>query len=120
MASHGTQEERQRQLEAIIEAAMQRTLQAVAAAQPRITHHTFHGAVGIDPQHLATWYIFKTDAELLEAARNGLLGSVSARTRAELRAGGYPDSAIEQVGVSFTSAEDIERAAGGNWYQYFK
>jgi hypothetical protein len=41
-------------------------------------------------------------------------------TRGELRQRGYPPEAIQEIFVSFTTHETVEREAEGNYWEYFK
>jgi hypothetical protein len=83
-------DKRQKFLEAIVQPAMERVLNSISSRNPRVTKHTFYGAMGIDPKHLATWYIFSKDKDLEEAKQNGLTKEISEKTRTELFHGGYP------------------------------
>jgi hypothetical protein len=113
-------EGRQHELEAIVEDAAQRVMTSVARAEPAVVHHLFYGSMGVDPERLVVWYVFETDAAQETAEESGLLANLDKRTRCALRTHDYPTPAVDRIAVRFTSLEDIEREAGGNWWQYFK
>lgn len=114
------QDERQKQLDAIVNDAMTRVTSQIAARQPPIHSHFFYGATAIHPKHLVTWYVFRTDSEWRAAKRSGLTSEIEAATRAELAVGGYPVEGVDLMTVSFTSKQDIQRKSGGNDREYFK
>ena len=111
---------RQRRLDEIARSAMTRVLDAVAAREPSVRRHLFYGASAIHPMHLVTWYIFRTDHDLETARQNGLTSDLDALTRAELISRGYPARGAQVMHVSFTSEEDVQNKAGGNYLAYFK
>jgi uncharacterized Tic20 family protein len=113
-------EGRQHELEAIVEDATQRVMTSVARAEPAVVHHLFYGSMGVDPENLVVWYLFETDTAQETAEESGLLANLDKRTRCALRTHDYPTPAVDRIAVRFTSLEDIEREAGGNWWQYFK
>lgn len=113
-------EQRQQRLEAIVTAAVKAVRQQFRGSAPSILSDTFFGAMGIDPKHLAIWYIFKMDADLEKARETGLTDQIEKATRSQLLAGGYPAKAVPLIGVAFTSDEDVQIKAGGNYWQYFK
>ena len=114
------QDKRQQTWNRVVEAALKKVLDSISAEQPRVQQFGSFGAIGIHPRHLATWYLFTTDADWREAERNGLLDVIRARTLAELEKGGYPAEVLPEITVSFTSHETIQREAGGNYREYFK
>lgn len=111
---------RQRRLDKIVKAAMEEVLRGVAAREPRIRKHLFYGASAIHPRHLVTWYIFQTDRDLDVARQNGLTSDLDPLTRAALTDCGYPKKGVPLIQVAFTSEEDVQNKAGGNYYLYFK
>ena len=111
---------RQKELDAIVRAALAAVSRAVAAQPPPLHHHTFYGASAIHPRHLATWFVFSTDADLARARTSGLTARIDTLTREELRRHGYPLEGIPEIFVSFTTEETVQREAGGNYYQFFK
>jgi hypothetical protein len=113
-------EVRQRQLDAIVQAATDAVARAVADTPPMLDGHTFYGASAIHPRHLATWFVFRSDADLAQAQSSGLTTRIDRLTRDELRNHGYPPEGIPEIFVSFTSDETVQLEAGGNYWQYFK
>jgi hypothetical protein len=111
---------KQRRLDGIAQAAMTRVLDAVASREPSIQKHFFYGASAINPRHLVTWYIFRTDRDVETARQNGLTSDLDILTRSELTSGGYPTKGAQIMHVAFTSEEDVQNRAGGNYYLYFK
>ena len=114
------QEVRQKYLDAIVDAATERVMAAIADRDPAVTAHFFYGASAIHPRHLVTWYLFSTDADLRTAQGNGLFSDIDRLTRAELIAGHYPPEGAQLMSVAFTSDEDVKRETGGNYWAYFK
>jgi hypothetical protein len=112
--------ERQNALDLIVSAAMDRVLAAIAGRQPAVSSHFSYGASAIHQRHLVTWYLFRTDAEWETAKQNGLISEIERLTRAELVSGGYTLAGAQQMMVSFTSDEDIQRKTGGDHLAYFK
>lgn len=113
-------ESRQRELEAIVKRAVRRVRSHVAARRPPVAEDFFYGAMGIHPRHLVTWYLFETDADHEAARTTGLLRELDERTRAELRAEGYPSEGVAEMMVSTTTREDIQRTTGGDYRLYFQ
>jgi hypothetical protein len=111
---------RQAVLDKIVSGATDRVAKEISACGPPLKHRLFYGASAIHPRHLVTWYIFDTDGELKAAAEIGLTSKIDALTRRELATGGYPEVGIPLMHVSFTSKEDVDRKAGGNYFLYFK
>lgn len=111
---------RQAVLNKIVAGATDRVAEQIAARRPPLIHRLFYGASAIHPRHLVTWYIFATDDDLNAAASSGLTLEIDALTRRELAVGRYPEVGIPLMHVSFTSKEDVDRTAGGNYYHYFK
>jgi hypothetical protein len=112
--------ERQKLLDSIASAAMDRVLAAIAGRQPAVSSHFFYGASAIHQRHLVTWYLFLTDAEWETAKQNGLISDIERMTRAELVSGGYTPNGAGQMMVGFTSDEDIQRKTGGDHWACFK
>jgi len=112
--------ERQKHLDGIVSAAMDRVVVAIAGRQPTLSSHFSYGASAIHQRHLVTWYLFRTDAEWETAKQNGLISDIERMTRAELVSGGYTQEGAQQMMVSFTSDEDIQRKTGGDHWTYFK
>src|SRR5262249_34747878 len=111
---------RQRRLDNITNKAVRQVLNAVSAREPSIRKHFFYGASAIHPRHLVTWYIFQTEHDLEAARQNGLTGELDALTRGKLTDAGYPASGVKLMLVAFTSEEDVQNKAGGNYFLYFK
>ena len=112
--------QRQEVLALIVKHATDAVASEMSQRSPSIVQHFFYGAIGINPCHLATWYLFRTDAELAEARSSGLTDHIADLTRSNLTAYGYPAEAIPNVSISFTTDEDIQRKTGGNYRYYFQ
>ena len=110
---HAQFERKQKLLEPLVQRAMERVRAAVRARQPKIVDALFYGAIGINPKHLAVWYIFKTTVEKREAEASGLVKELDQMTRDALRAGAYAEEAISLIGVAVASSEEINQ--GGGW-----
>jgi hypothetical protein len=108
---------RQKQLEPLVQRAVDRVRAAVAAREPKISNSFFYGSMGIDPKHLVIWYIFDTDIQKGEAEKNGLLSELDRKSRETLRAEGYPPHVLDSIYVSFASDEEVVRGGG---YAFFK
>lgn len=113
MSFEETMAARERELSPIVQGAIAKVRLGVLLRRPRIAETMFYGAIGIDPKHLVVWYIFARDADKRRAEADGLLADLERKTRDALRAGGYPEEAIDQMHVSFASNEEIH--AGGGW-----
>ena len=111
---------RQRRLDEIAKAAMTRVLDTLSGRDPSVRKHFFYGASAIHPRHLVTWYIFQTDRDLEKARQSGLTSDLDTLTRAELTKGRYPTEGVQLMHVAFTSEEDVQNKAAGNYYVYFK
>jgi len=111
---------RQERLDAIVHAATDAVVAAIAGTAPRLHSHFFYGSTGVHPRHLATWYLFSTDADLAEAKRIGLTERIDRLTRENLEQRSYPAESIHEIFVSFTTDEDIQRETGGDYWAYFK
>jgi hypothetical protein len=111
---------RQKGLDAVVKAATQAVASRISKRKPTLFSHFFYGAMGIDPRHLTMWYLFESDAELTDAKSSGLTDSIADLTRDELAARGFPEGAIPLICVAFTTQEDIQRVAGGDYRLYFQ
>jgi hypothetical protein len=116
----GQREVRQKELDAIVNAATSRVVAAIVDRQPALHSHFFYGSSAIHPKHLAAWYLFHTDADWEAAKLSGLTNAIEQQTRKELADAGYPLNGVTEMLVCFTSHEDIERETGGNYWSYFK
>lgn len=105
-------EVRQAALEPVVNRALAAVRAAVVERRPALREAFFYGAIGIDPKHLAVWYILATDSDIAAATRTGLAKELERRTREALRTEGYPDLAIDQLHVGLASDEAIHRAGG--------
>ena len=112
--------ERQKLLDSIVSAAMDRVLAAIVGRQPAVSSHFSYGSSAIHHRHLVIWYLFRTDAEWETAKQNGLISDMERMTRAELVLGGYTPEGAQQMMVSFTSNEYIQRETRGDHWAYFK
>ncbi len=117
-------------------------------SSPRIRRINFYGVYDVTPQSLVIWYIFDTINDEITARETGLEKSIIDFTKESLLRGGYPEEAftdtilgyttlislpdengkiterqeplIRKVMISFSSLEDIELTANGDWRMYFQ
>ena len=139
-----------KRLNKIIQKALKQTVEEFNGSSPAIYMNFFYGAVEIAPHHLVVWYLFATDKELQEANENGLCSKLIEATVHNLIAAGYPAEAFSETysplndkitfeggtteeindmfyalthpkaRVAFTTHEDIERKAHGDYHLYFQ
>ena len=114
---HAEFDAKQEQLEPLVQRAIDRVRAAVASRDPEISSSFFYGAIGIDPKHLVIWFVFATDLQKEEAAKNGLLVDLDRKSRDALGEEGYPPFVLETIHVSFASDEEIRQGGG---YMFFK
>ena len=137
-------------LERKIKKAINKTVKEFESSTPRISQHFFYGAVEYSPNNVAIWYLFKTNAELEMAKENGLYDNLITRTTQNLLDEGYPKEAFEKVkthnveetvyanemqeqidnimenllnkkvNISFTTEQDIDEKANGDYHLYFQ
>ena len=136
-------------LEKKIKAAVKETVREFSDSSPRIVDHFFYGAIELAPQLLVIWYLFEKDSDLTEGEASGLCDRIRCSTIQHLNDQGYPVQAFEvpkplsfekftirgnqnkaeelkavlknrKVSVAFTSKEDIESKAHGDYRLYFQ
>ena len=136
-------------LNRIIKKGVEKTVAEFADRTPSIYEHFFYGAFELAPQNLVIWYLFETDAELESAKSSGYCDELQNATIINLIDLGYPKDAfvltdmcvpdITFVGgtpgehekimqslihrkamVSFTTKEDIDNKADGDYRMYFQ
>jgi hypothetical protein len=112
--------QRQQRLDSIVKRASDEVSNQISGRRPPLFMHFFYGATGINPRHLVVWYLFRTDAELAEAQSSGLTDEIANLTRSRMSLFGYPQEAVSQISVSFTTDEDIQRKTGGDYRHYFQ
>ncbi len=141
---------KRKRLERIIKKSVDKTVETFSKSTPEIYQHFFYGAFDIAPQNLVIWYLFETDNELSQSQESGLCESLTASTFENLLSFGYPPEALSctkssisekikiecdipdlrqsiidalenrQVRVSFTTKEDIDNKANGDYHLYFQ
>ena len=133
----------------IIRKAVKKVVAEFINRTPRIYEHFFYGAFDIAPQNLVVWYLFQTDAELETAKSSGYCDDLEKATNRNLIDLGYPQEAFEIINmgapnitfcggtdeeqqsilhsltyrkamISFTTKEDIDNKANGDYHLYFQ
>ena len=133
----------------IIKKAVKKTVLEFSDRTPKIFEHFFYGAFDIAPQYLVVWYLFQTDAELEIAKSSGYCDELEKATISNLIDLGYPQEAFEitnmgtpnitfcggteedqqnilhsltyrKAMISFTTKEDIDNKANGDYHVYFQ
>ena len=133
----------------IIKKAVKKVVAEFADRTPRIYENFFYGAFDIAPQNLVVWYLFQTDAELETAKSSGYCDDLEKATIRNLIDLGYPQEAFEitnmgapnipfcggtdeeqqsilhsltyrKAMISFTTKEDIDNKANGDYHLYFQ
>lgn len=137
-------------LERKIKKAVNKTAKEFENSTPKISQHFFYGAVEYSPNNLVVWYLFETNDELELARENGLCTQLAQRTTQNLIDEGYPKEAFEktkvqgvekitfangtqeqidnfmenllnrQVKISFTTEQDVDEKANGDYHLYFQ
>ena len=109
--------------EHIIKKAVKVTVSAFKDRTPEFIMHLFYGAVDISPRNLVVWYVFETDSDLKSAKASGLCDEITKETVNNLILNGYPEDALKTEGkstVCFTTQEDVDRKADGDYRLYFQ
>ena len=133
----------------IIEKAVERTASEFVDRTPKIFEHFFYGAFDMEPQYLVVWYLFESDMELETAKASGYCDDLEKATILNLIDLGYPQEAFEitnmgapnitfcggtdeeqqsilhsltyrKAMISFTTKEDIDNKANGDYRVYFQ
>ena len=109
--------------EHIINKAVKATFSAFKSSTPKISMHLFYGLFDESPEKLVIWYLFETYADLETAKTSGLCAEIEKGTIHNLLSGGYPAEAFEtseKVKVCFTTQEDVDKKADGDYRLYFQ
>lgn len=139
-----------KRLNKVIKKAINQTIAEFKKSYPAIYQYFFYGAVDLAPQNLVVWYLFATDEELQIAHENGLCNKLTEVTIHNLIVAGYPAEAFSETyfplsdkvtfqggatetrndiihsmirrkaTVAFTTQEDIDRKAYGDYRLYFQ
>lgn len=105
----------------IIKKAVAKTVCEFDGRTPKIYQHFLYGAFDIEPQYLVVWYLFETDAELELAKSSGYCEELERTTIQNLISLGYPQEVFElRQMISFTTKEDIDNQANGDYHLYFQ
>ena len=137
-------------LERKIKKAVNKTIKEFENCTPKISGHFFYGSIDISPNSLVIWYLFNTNNDLALAKENGLCDSLILQTTQKLFDEGYPKEAFEttekqavkkttyanemqkqidnimesllynKVKISFTTEQDIDEKADGDYHSYFQ
>ena len=137
-------------LDRITKKAVNKTVKEFQNSTPKISQHFFYGAIEYSPNNLVIWYLFKTNNELALAKENGLCTQLEQKTIQNLIDEGYPKEAFEKakthgiekitfangtqeqinnimenllnrkVMISFTTEQDIDEKANGDYRMYFQ
>lgn len=113
-------------LKHIIKKSIAKTIEMLGKGYPQIYFYLFYGALDVSSNNLVIWYIFKTDADLSNAMESGYSDGIEELTIRNLIAFGYPEEAFElndtgkKTVVCFTSQEDIDKKANGDYRLYFQ
>ena len=133
-----------------IKKAVNKTVKEFENSTPKISGHFFYGSVDISPNNLVIWYLFNTNDEFVLAKENGLCEQLTEKTTQNLLNEGYPKEAFEttkiqvaekityankmqeqidnimesllnkKVRISFTTEQDIDEKANGDYHSYFQ
>lgn len=132
-----------------IKKAISETKNLIKDEDPKLVDSFFYGAYDIAPQHLVIWYLFKTNNDLQEAKNSGLTNIIIQNTTKVMIENGYPkeafidtefpiskikfangtkeqqDSLLRELShskfnISFTTLQDIEEKANGDFRMYFQ
>ncbi|NJL55228.1 hypothetical protein HC928_08610 [bacterium] len=100
--------------------ALDWVMDAISDRQPQVVEKVTFGAVDIDPKYLAIHFLFATDREREFAQETGLSTEIAHLTREKLNQVGYPPESLREIYIGFTSQEEIQTQAGGDYRLYFQ
>ena len=119
----------------IVKKAVKKTVSEFSDRTPKLQTYFFYGATELAPQNLAIWYLFRTDAELKAAKSSGYCAELEKATVRNLIDLGYPQEAFapandetdeaqqnnyRKATISFTTREDVDNKADGDYRMYFQ
>ena len=111
---------RQRRWDTVVGKAISKVAADARKAGVKLHTQLHYGAMGIDPKHLAIWFIAPSDADLQAFNTAGICRDLEAATQKELRSAGYPEEALVLIYIGCESHESIMRETGGDYFHYFK
>ena len=106
----------------IIKKAVAKTIAAFANRTPKIYQHFFYGAFDIAPQNLVVWYLFDLGypQEVFEITNMGAPNITFCGGTEEEQQSILHSLTHRKAMISFTTKEDIDNKANGDYHLYFQ